>query len=250
MELLPALDLRGGRAVRLRQGDPGRATVYDVDPAEWLAAFAAAGVHWAHVVDLDAAFGEVPQTALLAALAARSDRPRLQLGGGLRSRDAVAAALGVGFERLVLGSLVAGDPLTFGALARELPGRLVPAIDCQDGQVRVAGWRQGATRDARLVCESLVGLPCPALLVTDVDRDGMLAGPNLRLAQTLGAAASLPVLVSGGVRDRGDIEAARRIPGVAGVVVGRALLDGDLRLDEALAAAAGSSGAARREGAR
>ena len=239
MDLLPALDLYHGRVVRLRQGEVAHATVYVEEPAHLLEEFAAAGVVWAHLVDLDAAFGEPPQTELLRRLAASAARPHLQLGGGLRSSERCREALAAGFDRVVVGSLVATEPERFAELARALPGKLVPALDCRQGQVRLRGWREEAHRPAEELAAALAGLPCAALLVTDVERDGMLAGPNLELAVRLARAAGLPAQVSGGVRSVADVAAARQLPEVGGVIVGRALLDGVLGLAAALACAHG-----------
>jgi phosphoribosylformimino-5-aminoimidazole carboxamide ribotide isomerase len=241
MELLPALDLRHGRVVRLLRGDPGRETVYGEDPEAVLAAYAAAGVARAHLVDLDAALGEPPQRALVERLAglAAGRRPDLQLGGGLRDAGAVGWALAAGCDRAVLGSLVVRDPAAFAALARRFPGRLVPALDVRDGEVRTAGWREGSGVAPEAAAAALAGLPCPAVLVTDVARDGALTGPDLELARRVAAAAGLPALVSGGVRTLADLTAARGTPGVAGVVVGRALYEGAFGLGEALAACRG-----------
>jgi phosphoribosylformimino-5-aminoimidazole carboxamide ribotide isomerase len=248
MDLLPALDLRHGRAVRLRQGDAASATVYEEVPRLQLSAFAAAGVRWVHVVDLDAAFGEPPQRELLEDLAASpgrrpAGRPALQLGGGLRDGEAVRWALAAGFARVVVGSMVSRDAAGFRRLAAELPGRLVPALDVAAGEVRVAGWREPAERSLEELCAGLAGLPCPAVLVTDVGRDGMLAGPNLELARRVARAAALPALLSGGVRSLADLVAARRAPEIAGVIVGRALYEGVFSVAEALAAAAGQGAA-------
>lgn len=242
MELLPAIDLRRGRVVRLLRGDAAAETVYGDDPAAVLAAFAAAGVGRAHVVDLDAALGEPPQRALLAALATLatgSERPALQLGGGLRDEAAVEWALAAGCERVVLGSMVVANPPRFAALARRFPGRLVPALDVRGGEVRTAGWTAGSGVAPEEAAAALAGLPCPAVLVTDVDRDGALSGPNLELTRRLAAAAAMPALVSGGVASLADLAAARRTPGVGGAIVGRALYEGAFGLVEALAACRG-----------
>lgn len=239
MELLPAVDLRRGRVVRLLRGDAAAETVYGDHPAAVLARFAAAGVARAHLVDLDAALDEAPQSELLAALAAAADRPALQLGGGLRDEAAVENALAAGFERVVLGSLVVREPGRFAALARRFPGRLVPALDVRDGEVRVAGWTEGSGVAAETAAAGLAGLPCPAVLVTDVERDGALTGPNLDLTARVAAASGLPALVSGGVASLDDLAAARLVPGVAGAVVGRALYAGAFGLDEALAVCRG-----------
>jgi cyclase len=249
MELLPAIDLRHGRAVRLRQGDDARATVYGDDPVAVLESYARAGVARVHVVDLDAAFGEKPQRDLIARMAVVKE-VAIQLGGGLRSREAVEWALGAGCDRVVIGSLVARDPEAFSFLTVDFPGRIVPALDIERGEVRVAGWTAGAEKSLEEICDSLWGLPCPAVLVTDVERDGMLSGPNLELARKVASVSGLPALLSGGVRALADLVAARRVPEIGGVIVGRALYEGAFTVEEALAACGGGlsgpTGLARR----
>lgn len=243
MELLPSIDLREGRVVRLLHGDDARRTVYDHDPEALLAGFAAAGVERLHLVDLDAAFGERPQRPLVARLAAVARRMGLavQLGGGLRDGARVAWALEeAGCQRAVVGSMVAREAARFAALARRHPGRLVPAVEAAGDELRVAGWRETAPDGLEAVCRRLRGLPCPAVLVTDVGRDGALAGPNLELARRVAELAGLPALLSGGARSPADLAAAREQPGIAGVVVGRALYDGAFTLEQALAACRGS----------
>jgi phosphoribosylformimino-5-aminoimidazole carboxamide ribotide isomerase len=243
MELLPALDLRRGRVVRLVRGDDAQATVYGDDPEAILRAFAEAGAAMAHVVDLDAALGDPPQTDLVRRLAAlpEGERPALQVGGGLRGRDAILAVLDAGAARAVVGSLAARDPQAFAALAEELPGRLVPALDARRGEVRTAGWKEGSGVRPDALAARLAELPCPAVLVTDVERDGTLDGPNLALARRVGEVSGIPALVSGGVRSLDDLAAARRTPGVGGVVVGRALYEGCFDLAAALAVSRGEA---------
>ena len=242
MELLPAIDLRHGKAVRLRQGDDARATVYGDDPLEILERYARAGVERVHVVDLDAAMGESPQREMIGRLAA-SGIAKLQLGGGLRDRAAVERALSLGCDRVVLGSMVARDLDGFRALAAEFAGRLVPALDVAGGQVRIGGWKEGAARSLEDLCAGLRGLPCPGVLVTDVERDGMMAGPNTELARRVGRESGLPALVSGGVHALADLEAIREVPEVGGVVVGRALYEGAFTVAEALGVLRGVSNA-------
>lgn len=234
MDLLPAIDLRHGRAVRLRQGDDARATVYADDPLAVLERYARAGVERVHVVDLDAALGEPPQRDLIERLAG-AGIVKVQLGGGLRDRAGVEWALSVGCDRAVLGSLVARDIDGFRDMARDFAGRLVPALDVAGGQVRIAGWKEGAGRTLADLCAGLRGLPCPGVLVTDVERDGMMAGPNLDLARQVGRDSGLPALVSGGIHALSDLEAMRGVPEVGGVVVGRALYEGVFTVEEALA---------------
>ncbi len=248
MELLPAIDLRRGRVVRLTRGDDTARTVYSDRPEEVLGGHVAAGAGRVHVVDLDAAFGEPPQRDLVAALVARFGRlatlldgdSGLQLGGGLRTPDDVAWALETaGCARAVIGSMVGRDPDGFARLAERYPGRLVPALDVENGAVRLAGWRERSDWSLESLCAHLRGLPCPAILVTDVSRDGTLDGPNLGLAERVADASGMPVLLSGGVRSLDDLEAARETPGIAGAVVGKALYEGLFTVQEALAASRG-----------
>jgi phosphoribosylformimino-5-aminoimidazole carboxamide ribotide isomerase len=237
MELIPAIDLRHGRAVRLRQGDDARATVYGDDPLAVLASYVRAGVPRIHVVDLDAALGEPPQRGLVERLAAAAGpAARIQLGGGLRDREAIDWALAAGCDRAVIGSLLARDVDGFRTLAEERPGRLVPALDVANGEVRTAGWKEGAARNLGELCARLMGAPCPAVLVTDIERDGMMTGPNLELASRVARTSGLPALLSGGIGSLADLEAARQTAGIAGAIVGRALYEGAFTVEEALAA--------------
>lgn len=250
LEILPSIDLRRGEVVRLEQGDDARRRAYDRDPARLLAEFAAAGARRVHLVDLDAAFGEPPQRELVAQLAA--DAPlAIQLGGGLRDAAAIAWARQAGCERVVVGSLLLEDPAAFAALARRYPGFLVPALELRGGVLKSRGWREDAPLSLETVAGLLRGLPCPALLCTDVARDGMLGGPNFALAAKVHELTGLPLIVSGGVAGLGDLDGAAATPGVAALIVGRAFYEGRFALDAAFArlaarAAGPSSGLTRR----
>ncbi len=242
MRLIPAMDLRYGGVVRLSQGDDDRRTAYDVDPHVMFDRFAAAGIDLVHVVDLDAAFGTDPQRELIAELAdrARNRRgPWVELGGGLRDQAAVEWALGAGCARVVLGSLVGRDFDAFRAITEAFPGRVMPALEVSDGELRIAGWREAAGVSLAELCRKLKGLPCPAALVTDVERDGTLDGPNIDLARGVARASGLPALVSGGVSALSDFAAAAKAPEIAGVIVGKALYDGVFTLEAAIAACTG-----------
>lgn len=241
MDLLPAIDLRGGQAVRLRQGDDSRRTTVGEDPVALLDRFAAARVSLVHVVDLDAALGEAPQSALIERMIGRGIA--IQLGGGLRDRTSIEAALALGAERAVVGSLVARDPELFAEIAAAHPGRLVPALDLSGttGEVRISGWKEGSPRTLAELAAALVGAASPAVLVTDVDRDGMMGGPNVALARRVARACGLPALLSGGVSSLEDLAAARIYPEIAGAIVGQALYSGAFTLEEAMAAAHGEA---------
>jgi phosphoribosylformimino-5-aminoimidazole carboxamide ribotide isomerase len=235
-DLLPAVDLRQGQVVRLRQGDDERRTVYGEDPLAALDAFAGAGARWVHVVDLDAAFGEPPQRSLVETLAARAGELglSLELGGGLRDRASVAWALDAGCTRVIVGSLLARDFEAFASLVEELPNRIVPGLDFKDGRLAVAGWTETADLDVPRLGALLRGFPCPAALVTDVARDGEMAGPNFDLAVSVARATGIPALLSGGIHTLDDLRRAGTTPEISGAVVGRALYDGSFTLAEAL----------------
>ena len=284
MQLLPAIDLRGGQVVRLERGDDQRRTVYDADPGNALRRYLEAGVTRIHVVDLDAAFGNPPQRELVekllgsasakelgslartpqkagetpahpvsrtaSALGTPASRrhlvetaPRrsvsLQLGGGLRDRESVEWAFAAGCERAVVTSLIVRDFDTFAGLCNDYPGRMVAALDIDGGEVRLAGWTESADRSPAALCAQLADLPVAAVLVTDISRDGMMEGPNIDLACEIGALAGAPAILSGGVRSAADLEVAARRPEIEAAIVGRALYDGSLTLDEALAACGG-----------
>jgi phosphoribosylformimino-5-aminoimidazole carboxamide ribotide isomerase len=194
-----------------------------------------AGVARVHVVDLDAALGEPPQRELIARMA-RAGGPAIQLGGGLRDAAAIDWALGIGCDRAVVGSLVAREPDTFRRLAEQRPGRLVPALDMSKGKVRIDGWTEEVGWAFYELAKPMIGLPCPAVLVTDVERDGMMLGPNIELALRTAKATQIPALLSGGISSLADLEAVKHFPEIAGAVVGRALYEGAFSLEEALLA--------------
>lgn len=223
--------------MRLRHGDDAARTSYSSDPAMVLSGFAAAGARRAHMVDLDAAFGEPPQRQLLERLVAASP-VRLQLGGGLRDGAALDWALGAGFDRLVVGSWLISDPRSFLEQVGHASHRLIAALEFRQGELRVAGWRESAGRTFTEVCAALRGAPLAGALVTDIERDGGLSGPNLQLGARVAEATGLPVLVSGGVKTLADVRHARE-HGFAGAVVGRAIYESTLSLSDALRVAAG-----------
>ncbi len=238
MKLIPAIDLRQGKVIRLSQGDDGRRTEYPHDPADLIRTFADAGVSRVHMVDLDGAFGESPQRPLiesLVKLASALSTPMLvELGGGLRDEDSVAWAAEAGCDRLVLGSMVVKDFDRFHRLVQRFPGRLVPAVETAGGKVRISGWTESARVGMSELCEKLRDLPCPAALVTDVDRDGTLVGPNLELAQQVSRLSGLPTILSGGVTRLNDLREAAKAPELDGVIVGKAFYEGRFTLAEAL----------------
>lgn len=236
--LYPALDLRGGRVVRLRQGDFARETRYPIDPLARAAAWAAAGASWLHLVDLDAArAGSWSLDGLLAALRLRTPL-RLQVGGGVRGEDDIRRRLAAGADRVVIGSLAVREPERVPALIDRFGAeRITVALDTRraaDGRwlLPLAGWTTPGEAELETHLERLAQSGLRHLLCTDIGRDGTLAGPNLDLCRRiLELAPRLALQASGGLRHAADVAAARQC-GCAGAVVGRALLEGALPLAE------------------
>jgi phosphoribosylformimino-5-aminoimidazole carboxamide ribotide isomerase len=239
MTIYPALDLRGGRCVRLWQGAFDRETVYGDDPVAVARGFAAAGARWLHVVDLDGArAGRPMQTELLRAICAAVDVP-VQVGGGLRDAAAVDAVLAAGAARAVLGTVAVQAPDLAAAVCRAHPGRIAIGLDARDGRLRVAGWTEASTLTAPDLAARFAALGAAALVYTDVGRDGTEQGPDLDGTRAVAArAAGVPVIASGGVGALDHVRAVAAL-GVHGLIVGRALYTGAVRLADALAVGAG-----------
>jgi phosphoribosylformimino-5-aminoimidazole carboxamide ribotide isomerase len=246
MELLPAIDLRGGQAVRLVQGDFGREQGYG-DPFELAGKFVAAGAPWLHVVDLDAArTGDPRNRAVVVELAARFAVP-VQTGGGVRTDRDVDELLGAGIRRVVLGTAALEDPEFARRAATRHPDRVAIGLDYRrqaDGALEAAshGWLEGASRSVHEVLGVLEGAPLGAAVVTAIERDGTLEGPDLDGLAAVLDATTIPVVASGGVGALEDVVALDRLRGpssgraLAGAVVGKALADGRLDTEEAIAA--------------
>ncbi|MDF7773732.1 1-(5-phosphoribosyl)-5-[(5-phosphoribosylamino)methylideneamino]imidazole-4-carboxamide isomerase [Sphingomonas sp. AOB5] len=238
--IFPAIDLKGGQVVRLAEGDMDRATVYGDDPAAQAAAFLAAGASHLHVVDLDGAFaGESVNGAAVAGIL-QAFAGKVQLGGGIRSRESVEHWLDLGVERVVIGTAALENPELVREAAREHPGRIVVAVDARDGMVATRGWADVSDVSVVELARRFEDAGVAALLFTDVGRDGLLKGCNVEATVALARAVSIPVIASGGVTDVRDIELLRPhvADGIEGVITGRALYDGRLGLAEALEAAA------------
>lgn len=241
LEVVPSIDLRGGRVVRLRQGDYADQLNYDVDPVATARSFREAGATWMHIVDLDGAKeGRPVQTELVAKVIAASGL-KVQVGGGVRSTDDVRRLLDAGATRVVVGTKAIEDWPWFESLAVDpaFAHKLVLALDAKDGLVATRGWTETSALRAVDVARRVAGWPVGAILYTDVAKDGMMQGPNLE--HTLALADSGPVLViaSGGVGHVGHVRAVRDQPPIWGVIVGRSLYEGTLNLKQAIRVARG-----------
>jgi phosphoribosyl isomerase A len=240
--LLPAVDVAGGRTVRLTQGEAGTETCYG-DPVESALAWQADGAEWIHLVDLDAAFGRGSNGELLAAVVGRLDIA-VELSGGIRDDASLQRALATGCARVNLGTAAIEDPAWCRAVIAEYGERIAVGLDVRiiDGQHILAarGWTASGG-DLWEVLERLDTDGCPRYVVTDVTKDGTLRGPNLELLRAVCARTEAPVIASGGVSGAGDVAALAALAqdGVEGAIIGKALYTGALTLSDALAAAAG-----------
>ncbi len=236
--LYPAIDLQGGRAVRLVQGDFEASTTFNEDPVAQAQIFADEGATWLHVVDLDGARDGVPAQAPLVAEIANRFPGAVQLGGGLRTRAAVETAVATGVWRVVLGTAALQDRELLEWAVRRLEDRLAIAIDAREGKVATHGWTKVSDRDAVQVATELVSTGVRHLIYTDIVRDGMLTGPNLNALRRLSdAAPPLQLVASGGISSLADLTALRdmKLANLSGVIVGRALYEGRFTIGEALA---------------
>lgn len=245
MELYPAIDLHQGEAVRLAQGDFARRQDYG-DPLELAERYAEAGARWVHVVDLDGARnGAAANRHLVLAIARRGDL-LVQTGGGVRSAADVETLLSGGVRRVVLGSAVVDAPELVAELAGRFPGRVAVGLDHRGAARRlsVAGWERPSELDVEQALGALAGLPLAAVVVTAIERDGVASGPDIEGLRAVLAVSEAPVVASGGVRSADDLLAlgALEVSGrrLAGTVVGRALVDGSMSVEEAIAACAPS----------
>ena len=243
MQIWPAIDLRSGRCVRLEQGDYGRETVFGDDPAGMARHWVASGATCLHLVDLDAAkqgadaAGRLPNGPAIQAIVRAVDVP-CQVGGGVRSEATVEHLLGLGVSRLVVGTAAIKQPEWFRDMCRRFPDRLVLGIDARDGRVATDGWLETSDVPATQLARHFAGEPLAAIVYTDIARDGMLSGPNVPAMREMLRATDIPVIASGGVTSADDVAKLAEI-GLSGCIIGRALYEGKLNLEDALAAAEG-----------
>ncbi|MBX3200607.1 MAG: 1-(5-phosphoribosyl)-5-[(5-phosphoribosylamino)methylideneamino] imidazole-4-carboxamide isomerase [Labilithrix sp.] len=237
MFVLPAIDLLGGKAVRLKQGRYEDPTIYSDDPPSVARGFRR-HTERLHVVDLEGAKAGAPvQREMIRAIARENAGGILQIGGGVRTREALEGYLELGARRVVLGTASVKDPELVRALATAHPGIVVIAVDAKDGFVATEGWTEVSRLSAAEVVLALSGAPIAAVLYTDVARDGMGGGPNVGATAALAERSPFPVIASGGVGTAAHLHALAALPNVESAVVGRALYDGSLTIEQAIDAA-------------
>jgi phosphoribosylformimino-5-aminoimidazole carboxamide ribotide isomerase len=237
MIILPAIDLKQGRCVRLEQGLMEKDTVYHDDPAAQARIWQEQGGELLHIVDLDGAFAGVPKNrAAIKAIVAAIDIP-CELGGGIRDLATIEAYLELGIERVILGTVAKEHPELVAEACRRFPGRIVVGIDARDGLVAVRGWADVTEKPATEMAREMEGFGVEAIIYTDIARDGMMQGPNIAATRALAEAISIPVIASGGLSTLDDIRRLMAIEasGVTGVITGKAIYSGAIDLREAVA---------------
>jgi phosphoribosylformimino-5-aminoimidazole carboxamide ribotide isomerase len=237
MLIIPAIDLLGGKVVRLEKGLEKTAKVYSDNPGETARAFEAAGARWIHVVDLDAAFGRPGVNFAAVDGILNTVRVPLELGGGVRSEEQIRFWIWRGIGRVVLGSAAVKNPdLVLNAVAEFGPESVVVGIDLRNGRVSIHGWTEDVELDGEDLAGEMRSLGVERIIVTDITTDGMLAGPNLAPINRIAESTGLRVILSGGVSGHEDLERIRReaVPGIEGVVVGKAVYEGRLSLADAI----------------
>jgi phosphoribosylformimino-5-aminoimidazole carboxamide ribotide isomerase len=235
MELWPAIDLRGGQCVRLRQGDYAQETVYGADPTAMAKHWVSQGAEYLHLVDLDGARDGQPTNLPTIRKIVEAVSIPCELGGGIRDEATIRTLLDVGLTRLVIGTRAIADADWFRQIVRKFPNKLVLGIDAKDGYVATHGWLEVSQTKAVDLAKAFENEPLAALIYTDIATDGMLAGPNLAAMDEMRRSVKLPVVASGGVTSVDDVRKLAALP-MAGAIIGRALYENKLDLREALAA--------------
>jgi phosphoribosylformimino-5-aminoimidazole carboxamide ribotide isomerase len=231
--ILPAIDIRGGQCVRLRQGDYEQETVFGADPAAMARRWVEQGAVFLHLVDLDGAKAGKPVNGVSIQAIVKTAGVPCQLGGGLRSEQDIEQVLGWGVTRVVIGTRALTDPAWLERMCRRFPDKIVLGIDAKAGKVATEGWLKVSEQSALELAQHFVGWPLAALVYTDISRDGMLEGPNVEALAEMASAVPIPVIASGGVTSADDVRRLTRL-GLAGCIIGRALYEGRINLREVI----------------
>ena len=242
MDLYPAIDLKQGQCVRLYKGEMDRATVFNDSPGDQAAGFVAAGAGWLHVVDLDGAFaGKAVNGEAVDAIIAAAGVTPIQLGGGIRSVADAGAWLERGISRVILGTVAVRQPDVVREACKAFPGKVAVGIDAKGGKVAVEGWADVSELGVIDLAKRFEDAGVAAVIYTDIDRDGAMTGVNVAATEELARAISMPVIASGGVASLDDLRALKATGVIAGAISGRALYEGAIDLDAALAVCRGTA---------
>ena len=241
MEVIPAIDIRDGKCVRLYQGDYAQETVFSEDPVGMAVRWAGLGARWIHVVDLDGARGGRQANAAIVARIVNGMPAAVQTGGGIRDLNAVRATLAAGVNRVVLGTAAVKAPALVRDAVAVASSQLVVSVDARDGIVQLEGWTEPSDRDALSLIRQLADLGVQRIVYTDIQRDGTTQGPNFEMYEHIASESSVAVIAAGGIS---SVEDVRRLAdcGVEAAIIGRVLYTGQVRLADAMSAAAAPAG--------
>lgn len=242
MVIIPAIDIKNGKCIRLRQGRLGTESIYSDDPVEVARRWESEGAELIHVVDLDGAFSGTPRNREIILNMVRSVKVPIQAAGGIRTIEDIGRYVQEGVSQVVLGTRVVSDRAFLETSCRTFPGRISVGLDTRAGKVLVKGWTETTDQSAIDLANELGGLRILSLIFTDVQRDGMLSGPNLDAIQQLARSVEIPIVASGGISSIEDIRSLLALEsyGVAGVIIGKALYTGAVKLNEALSLTRGA----------
>ena len=236
MYIIPAIDLRDGKCVRLIQGRYNRQITYQDDPVKQAQEFSSDGAKWLHIVDLDGAkLGRPVNTDAISAIAALG-LFKIEVGGGLRDEEAIKQLLDIGIERVIIGTKAVSDFEWFSNMAEKFSNKIVLGLDARGSKVSTHGWTQDTPHNLLEFAAEAAKLPLAAIIYTDITKDGMMTGPNLERTKALIRTVNMPIIASGGVRELGDIKRLAEL-GTEAVIIGRSLYEGTLKLSDAINAA-------------
>jgi phosphoribosylformimino-5-aminoimidazole carboxamide ribotide isomerase len=236
MHIIPAIDLRDGKCVRLIQGRFDQQIIYHDEPFRRVKEFHSAGAEWLHIIDLDGAKeGKPVNTDTISAIAALSQL-KIEVGGGLRDEESIKQLLDMGVERVIIGTKAVSDFGWFSEMAEKFSGKIVLGLDARGTKVATEGWTKNSTESLLKFAAKAAKLPLAAIIYTDITKDGMMKGPNIERTKGLVKAVGVPVIASGGVSKAADVKKLAKT-GVEAVIIGRALYEGKLTLSEAIEAA-------------
>jgi len=236
MYIIPAIDLRDGKCVRLIQGRYNRQITYQDDPVKQAQEFSSDGAKWLHIIDLDGAkLGRPVNTDAISAIAALG-LFKIEVGGGLRDEEAIKQLLDIGIERVIIGTKAVSDFEWFSEMAEKFSNKIVLGLDARGSKVATHGWTQDSPHNLLKLAAKAAKLPLAAIIYTDITKDGMMTGPNLERTKALIRTVNMPIIASGGVRELGDIKRLAEL-GAEAVIIGRSLYEGTLKLSDAIKAA-------------
>ena len=236
MLIIPAIDIKGGRCVRLFQGRMEQETVYSDDPVSVAKRWEDEGAEFLHIVDLDGAVSGVPKNKEIIESIIKSVKIPLEVGGGVRNIETIKEYFSIGAKKVIIGTVAWENPILISEVCKMFPERIIVGIDAKNGNVAVRGWEDVTETSASTLAKRFEGMGISGIIYTDISRDGTLSGPNIDSIKSFAKSISIPVIASGGVSDINDIKNIMKLKkhGVTGVIVGKALYSGAVNLKEAI----------------